>query len=154
MLFSKRAPPHKVAFCFVVAIGNHASSLLTDGRAVFVDFDGIRNRFRTSTFAVKINEGADFPVLEQCVGGKVVHGRIKAHIFYGESRHMFLQFMESNQCVHGIVAFGTGKAKQQGKVGMQFTVVTRELEQGIAVIVLVKVTVPSPGSIRVRKMPW
>lgn len=153
MLFSKRAPPHKVAFCFVVAIGNHASSLLTDGRAVFVDFDGIRNRFRTSTFAVEINEGDDVPVFEQCVGGEVVHGRIKAHVFNGESGHMLLQFMEGNQSIHGIVAFGTGKAKKQWKVSMQFTIVTGELEQCIAVIVLVEVTVPTLGSIRVRKMP-
>ena len=153
MLFSKRASPHKVAFGFVVAIWNHASPLLADRSAVFVDFDGIRNRFRTSAIAVKINEGADVPGFEQCVGGKVVHGRIKAYVFNGESGHMLLQFMEGNQSIHGIVAFGTGKAKQQWKVSMQFTIVTGELEQCIAVIVLVEVTVPPPGSIGVREMP-
>lgn len=65
---------------------------------------------------------------------------------------MLFQFMESDQCIDRIVPFGIGKTKKQRDISMQLTVISGKLEPGIAVIELVKVTVPSPGSIRVRKM--
>lgn len=50
---------------------------------------------------------------------------------------------EGDQCIDGIMASGAGKTEKQGDVCVQYTVVTGELEQGIVVIILAKVTVPS-----------
>ncbi|WP_373265941.1 hypothetical protein [Hungatella hathewayi] len=103
-------------------------------------------------FAVKVNENTDFPVLEESISRKVIHSRVKAHIFYGKLWHMRFQLMEGDQSIDGIMSSGTGETEKQGNVCVQFAVVSRELEQYIAEIILVKVTVPSTGSIGVRIM--
>ena len=137
MLFSKRTPPHKITFRFIIAIRNHASPILADRSAIFINFDCVRNRLRTPTLAVEINESAYISVFKQPISRKVVHGRIKAHVFYREGGHMFFQFAESNQCINGIVPFGTGKAEKQGKICMKFTVITGEMEQCITIMSIV-----------------
>lgn len=77
------------------------------------------------------------------------------HIFLIQKlRHMRFQFMKGNQGTDRIMPSGTGKTQKQRQVGVQFLIVTRKLEQGISIIILVKVTVPSPGSIRIRIMTW
>lgn len=154
MVFAKTAAPHKTASGFIVAIGEHFISFLADRCPIFIDFDGVRDGFRSSAFAVKVNESTDFSVLEKRISRKVIHSRVKAHIFYREQWHMRFQLMKGDQCTDGIMASGAGETKKQRDVCVQFTVVAGELEQGIAVIILVKVTVPAPGSIGVRIMAW
>lgn len=152
MIFTKRAAPHKTSSGFIVAIGKHFMSLIADRCSVFVDPDGIRDRFGMPAFAVKVNKGTDIAFIEQCISWKVIHCRIKAHIFAGKIRHMFFQFMEGNQGIDGIMPSGTGKTEKQRKIRVQFFIVERELEEGISIIIFVKVTVPSSGSIGVRIM--
>lgn len=57
---------------------------------------------------------------------------------------MRLQLMKGDQCIDRIMPSGAGETEKEGNVCVQCTVVTGELEQSIAIIILVKVTVPSP----------
>lgn len=95
VVFSKGAAPHKIVLRSVIAIGEHAEPFLTDGRAVFIDLDGIRNRFWTAAVMVKIDKSPDIAVLKQRVGRKIIHSGIKAHVCDCKGGHMFFQFMES-----------------------------------------------------------
>ena len=65
---------------------------------------------------------------------------------------MFFQFMESDEEADRIMPSGACKAEQERQVGFQFAVIAGELEECIAKVILIKVAVPSPGSIRVREM--
>lgn len=67
---------------------------------------------------------------------------------------MSFQLMKGDQSIDGIMPSGAGEPEKQGNVCVQLAVVAGELEQGIAVIILVKVTVPAPGGIGVRIMAW
>ena len=153
MVFPKRAAPHEVTSRPVTTIGDHAQVCLTEGCAVLINGDRVWYRFRASTFIIKVNKSPDLPVFQKPVSGIVVHSRIQADIFCGKRRHVLFQFMEGDKETDGIMPSGAGKAQEKRDIGFQLGVITRELEQGVAEIVFIQVTVPSPGSIGVREMP-
>ncbi len=137
----------------VAAVGNHGHSFLTDGSTVFVNPDVVTDCLWVSAFAVKVNKGPDIPVFEQPVSGKVVHGGIKAHVPDAQGRHILFQFVKGSEKTDRIMPFCTGKTQEQREVGLKFAVVTGELEEGIAEVILIKVAVPAPGSIGVGEVP-
>lgn len=102
------------------------------------------DRFGMSAFAVEVDEGTYIPIFEEPVSGKIVHSRIKAHILYRKTRHMFFQFMERNKKRDGIMSFGAGKAEQQWDIGMQHRGVAGKMEQSIAKVKGIEATVPLP----------
>jgi len=57
---------------------------------------------------------------------------------------MFFQFMERNKKRDGIMSFGAGKAEQQWDIGMQHRVAAGKLEQSIAKVKGIEVTIPPP----------
>lgn len=63
MVFSETAPPHEVATGAVIAVGNHAQPLLTDGGSVPVNGYRVRDRLRPPAFVVKVDKSPGFPVL-------------------------------------------------------------------------------------------
>ncbi len=148
----ERAAPHELSAGFVITVWNHAVSFAADRSAIFINGNGIGDRLRMPGFGIQVNEGAYTVLFEQPVGWIVVHGRIKAHVPGMEAGKMLLKLMESNEKVYRIMSACTGKTKQQGKIHMKLTVIAGELEQGIPEVIFVEVTVPSPGSVRVRVM--
>lgn len=84
MIFSIRAAPHEVPFAFFLSIWEHGKPGIAQRGTVFVNADGIMDRFRASAFAVEVNKGAYATCLEETVSGHVIHSGIKAHIFDGE----------------------------------------------------------------------
>lgn len=154
MSFPKRAPPDEVAAGMVRTVRDHTEPAAAQGRAIFVDLNGIRDGFWAAALIVKVNKGPYLPVFEELISRHVVHGGVKAHVLDGKGGHMLFQFMESDNETYGIMPLSTGEPQQQRNVGMEVAVMAGELEQGVSEKVFVKVTVPSPGSIRVREMPW
>lgn len=152
VVFAKRAPPHEIAAGFVIAVGDHAEFFLAEGCPIPVDRYRIRDRLRPPAFIVEVNERPDPAVFQEPVGWVVVHGGVEAYVHGKECRHMFFQLMESNKEADGIMAFGTGEAQKERDIRFQSGVVTRELEEGVAEVMLFQVAVPSPGSIGVREM--
>lgn len=97
MIFSVRTAPHEHTPGGVITIGNHAEAFLTDGSTILVDLNAVWDGFRMPAFAVKVDESPDFSVLEQPVGGEIVHGGIKADILDVEIRHKSLQFIKGGK---------------------------------------------------------
>ena len=52
-------------------------------------------------------------IIEDPVGGVIVHCRIQAHIRGGNSRHMFFQFMESDKEIDRIMTLCAGKTQNR-----------------------------------------
>ncbi len=65
---------------------------------------------------------------------------------------MLFQFMESDGETDRIMPLCACEAQEERDAGFQLTVIAGELEEGIAEVILFKVTVSSPGSIGVGKM--
>lgn len=152
MLFPKGTAPHEVSAGFVITVGEHTQFFLTEGRPVLINGYRVWYRLRASAFIVKVDKSLDLPVFQETVSRIVVHGGIKADIFCGNRGHMLFQFMEGNQEADGIVAFSTCKAQDERYIYFQFGVITGELKECIAEVILFQVAVPSPGSIGIRKM--
>ena len=68
------------------------------------------------------------PAFNDPVSGVIVHSGVQAHIFDGNSRHMFLQFMESNKETDRIMASCAGVTQEQGDVSPEFPVIAGQLE--------------------------
>lgn len=62
---------------------------------------------------------------------------------------MLFQFMESDEEADGIMPFCNCEAQEERDVCFQPTVITGELEEGAAEVMLFQVAVPSQGSIGV-----
>ena len=152
VFFSVRAAPHEVTGGSVITIGLHAQLFLTQGSAVFVDRDGIRDRFWAAAFIVQVDKGPYPPALKKAVGGIIVHCGVQADVFNGNSRHMFFQFMESDQKADGIMPPRAGKTQKKRDVRVEPAVMAGQLEQSVAEVILIQVTVPAPGSIGIREM--
>lgn len=105
VVFSIRTAPHlasNVSFgAVIISVWGHRNSCRADRSAIFINTDVIMNGFGMAVFAVKVNQGTYIPKLEKPVSGKIVHSRIKAHILYGKTGHMFFQLMESSNIVDG-----------------------------------------------------
>ena len=68
---------------------------------------------------------------------------------------MLFQFMERDQEADGIMPFCTGEAQEQGDVRLKFGVITGQLEQCVAEVILVQVAVPAQaasGSEKCRRL--
>ena len=132
VIFSIRAAPHlasNVPFgTKIISVRDHRKPSSTDRSAIFINPDVIMDCFGMPAFRVEVNQGTYIPVLEELVSGKIVHSGIKAHIFYGEGRHMFFQLMVGNKEGNGIMAFRTGEAEEQWDIRMQYRVIAGKLE--------------------------
>lgn len=148
VVFTIRTAPHlasNVSFgAVIISVWGHRNSCRADRSAVFINTDVIMDGLGMAVFAIKVNQGTYIPKLEKPVSGKIVHSRIKAHILYGKTGHIFFQLMESSKERDGIMASGAGKAEQERDIGMQHRIVAGELEQSIAKVKGIKVTVPPP----------
>ena len=152
MLFPIGAAPHEVAAGLVIAIGSHAQLFLAQGRPVLVDGDGVRNRLWASAFVVQVDE-CPYPLaFKEPVGGIIVHCGVQAHVLNGNCRHMFSKFVEGDKEADRVMPPCAGEAHKQRDVRLEFRVVTRQLEQGIAVVIFVQVAVPPPGGIGIGEM--
>lgn len=118
MVFSIRAAPHEISFAFILPVWKHGKSCIAQRGTVFVNADGIRNCFRASALVVEINKGAYAACLEEVVGGQIIHSGIKAHVFYGESRHVFLHFGKSGEETYRVMPLCAGKTEDERDICM------------------------------------
>ena len=138
VFFSVRAAPHEVASGSVITIGLHVQLFLTQGRAVFVDCDGIRDCFGAAAFIVQVDKGPYPSALKKAVGGIIVHCGAQADVFNGKSRHMFFQFMESDKEADGIIQSRAGKTQEKRDVRAEPAVMAGQLEQSVAEVILTR----------------
>lgn len=64
---------------------------------------------------IQVDKRSDPPVLQEFISGIVIIGGIKAEVPYWDIRGMFPEFMQGNQCIDRVMAFGTGKAEDGGR---------------------------------------
>lgn len=119
MFFPIRTAPHEISFTFILPVWKHGKPCIAQGSAVFVNADRVRNCFRASTVVIEINKSTDAAILEEAVGGQVIHSGIKAHIFNGESGHVFLHFGKSGEEAYRVMPLCTGKTEKERHIGME-----------------------------------
>ena len=149
MFFSIRTAPYEISFAFVLSVWVHGKADITERSSVSVNVYRIRDSFRASTSAVKVNKGTYTAILEETVGGHVIHSRIKAHILYGECRHMLLHFAKGSKKTYRVMPLSAGKAQEERDIRVKGAVMAGQLKERK---VLIQITVPSPCGIRVRIM--
>ncbi len=143
MVFSKRTPPHEVAAGLVIAVGGHVQFFLAEGRPILVNGYRVRDYLGPPAFIVEVDKCPDLPVFQEAVSGVVVHGGVEAYVLGRECGHMLFQFMESNEETDGIMPLCACEAQEKRHVGFQSAVITGELGECIAEVMLFKVAVPS-----------
>lgn len=123
VVFAIRAAPDEVPTGFVITVWSHAQFFLTERSSVFVNGDGVRDGFRPPAFIIQVDKSPDLFSFQQTVSRVIIHGGVQAHVFNGNSRHMFFQFMESDKEADRIMLPCAGEAQGQGDVSPEFTVI-------------------------------
>lgn len=128
VFFPIAAASHEVTAGIVITIGLHAQAVLAKWCTIPVNGDGIRNCFWPAAFIIQVDECADPSAFKNSVSGVIVHSGVQAHIFDGNSRYMFFQFMESDKEADRIMAPCAGEAQEQGEIRSELPVIAGELE--------------------------
>lgn len=147
-----RAAPLNGMFGTVVTPADHAVPLLTDGSAVLVNADRIRNGRRSAPAGIQVNKGRDAPLLKELISWIIIIGRIKADTANGNIWCMFTQLMECDEPIYRIMACGTGKTEEKRKIHLKLRIMVIQVVKGIAEKVLIQVGIPAEGCIWVRVM--
>lgn len=80
--------------------------------------------------------------------------RIKAKIFDRKVRIQPSEFSEGDDAGNTVMPFCIKETNMKRKIRLIQIIVAGQHVESMAIVVHVKVTVPSPGCVRIRKMAW
>ena len=150
----KGTAPFAGMLLFTIAPVDHAQACHTQGSAVFVNGDRIRDRRGPAAIFIEVNKRADLPLLAEPVGGIVVMGRVQTEVTDGDVWVQGLEFTQGDDGADAVMPPGVEEADMQGKVNSNLRVMGAEHVEGVPKIEGIHVAVPSPIRVRVRKMPF
>lgn len=80
--------------------------------------------------------------------------RIKAEVFDLQAGIQLFEFREGDDAGNTVMPFCIQETDMKWKIRLILFIVTGQHVESMAVVIHVKVTVPSPGCVRIRKMAW
>lgn len=139
----KWAAPFGRMFAFVISPADHAVPSVAQRGTVCVNGNGIRYGSRPAPVGIQVDKRSDLPFLQEFISGIVVIGRIKAEVPNRNIRGMLPEFMQGNQCIDRIMAFGAGKAENEGEVNLNIRIMVVKMVKGVAEKILVEARIPA-----------
>ncbi len=150
----KGTSPFAGMLLFTISPVDHAQAGHTQGSAVTINGDGVRNGVRPSPVTVEVNKRPDLPFLAEPIGGIVVMGGVQADIPDRDIRINGLKFPEGDNGADAVVPPGVQKTDMQWQVNADPGIVGTEHVKRMPEIESSLVAVPSSVCIRIGEMAF
>jgi len=149
---SKRATVLEPVVLVIHALVDHALPTMADGNTIVVIGDGVLDGLLLPT-AVEANERIDVPgVHAEAVGRHVVVSGVEADVLYAVVWVRRKELVKADQAGSGVVTTGRKYTDVHGQIDMVIRVVRREGIDGVPEVILLKITVISPGGVCIREV--
>lgn len=147
----KGTAPFTGMLLFTIAPVDHAQACHTQGSAVFVNRDGIRDGRGSAAVFIEVNERTDLPLVAEPIGGIVVMGRVQTEVTDVDIRVQGLELTQGDDGADAVMPSGIEEADMQWKVNANLRVMGAEHVKGVPKIKGILVAVPSPVRISVTR---
>ena len=145
----KGTSPFAGMLLFTISPVDHAQAGHTQGSAVTINGDGVRNGVRPSPVTVEVNKRPDLPFLAEPIGGIVVMGGVQADVPDRDIRVDGPEFPEGDDGADAVVPSGIQETDMERQVDPGFCIMGAEHVKGMAEIKDFLITVPAPVCVRI-----
>ena len=129
---------------------DHAETGLTDGCAIGINADMAGNCLGYPAIGIEVNKRADTPGFAEVIGRIVIMSRVQTKVFDRNIGIEGAEFPQGNEQADAVMPPGPQKTDVKRQIRVNHFIMIREHVKSMAEKIAVFITVPAPGSIRIR----